>query len=146
MTVPALKLWHCVFSLAKGTLQFVVYTCPPPLPFCSRTFELTLQLPKPYLLVGDFNVQHTLRGSNHISPRGKTVESIINQTDLVILNNSSPTHYDIHSGTTSKIDLCLCTPTLDHYSFITEDNLHNSDHYPIILKSSSTPTISTHAK
>ena len=94
------------------------------------------QLPRPFLLLGDFNAKHPLWG--HRSPanqRGKLLEKIIMEESMAILNDDSPTHYHVQTQTFSTIDLSLCsTDALGLFDLQTDSNLHGSDHFPIYLK------------
>ena len=55
------------------------------------TFEILqniiLQLPKPFILLGDFNNYHTMRGSNVIGTRGRVLERLLMEHNLNILND-----------------------------------------------------------
>ncbi|KAG5862034.1 hypothetical protein JTB14_027520 [Gonioctena quinquepunctata] len=62
--------------------------------------------------------------------------------NLAIPNNVANTHSNLASGSSSAIDLSLCSPSIliDHTWRVAED-LHGSDHFPIMItKNSSTKT------
>ncbi|VVC39001.1 Endonuclease/exonuclease/phosphatase,Zinc finger, CCHC-type, partial [Cinara cedri] len=65
------------------------------------------QLPKPFILVGDFNSHNIIWGSNNTNPRGKIIEKLIQNEDLVLLIDSTPTHINLGNGNLSNIDLSL---------------------------------------
>lgn len=85
--------------------------------------------------MGDFNAHNILWGSDHTDPRGKLLEHIIVSHDLNIINNNQPTHFNCHNGTTSIIDLAICSPRISTiFDFETIPDLSGSDHYPIAIK------------
>ena len=67
--------------------------------------------------------------------RGRIFENILLTSDISIINSTSPTHFHIQTGSHSTIDLSLTSNccSLD-FSHRVLDNLHGSDHYPIILE------------
>ena len=97
--------------------------------------NLLQQLPQPFLLLGDFNGRHHLWGDAICNSRGNALESLFLRQDVAVLNGDSPTHFHIQTGTFSNIDLALSSANagLDYTWQVMED-LHGSDHYPILLK------------
>lgn len=97
--------------------------------------NLVRQLPKPFILVGDFNSHNPLWGSEKIDARGKAVESWLDDTDLVILNSNEPTHHNLSSGTFSCIDLSICSASISHMvEWTVENDLYDSDHFPLNIR------------
>lgn len=97
-------------------------------------FNLVQQLPKPFILGGDFNAHSILWGSNHTSTRGRIIERILEDFDINLMNDGSKTHFTVSSCTESAIDLTFCTPYLSiSFSWEVHDELYGSDHYPIIM-------------
>ena len=108
--------------------------------------DLIDQLPKPFILLGDFNSHNSLWGCSRTDQRGKIIEKILNNLDLVLLNSTDPTHYDLAYGTFSSIDLTICTPDISFLlNWSVVSTLHGSDHFPIIINSqqSSSSSIQT---
>ena len=64
------------------------------------------QLPKPYILLEDFNAQNTMWGSDNSDARGRMLD------DLFLQNDASPTYLHPGSGTLTCIDLTVCVPGL----------------------------------
>lgn len=96
--------------------------------------QLIAQLPKPFFLLGDFNSHNPLWGSTRTDKRGKTVEHVMNNTDLNIINTGEHTHLNPTSRTFSCIDLTLCSSNIcQNYSWKTLEELYDSDHFPIII-------------
>ena len=64
------------------------------------------QLPRPFLLLGDFNAKHPLWDlSNPTDQRGGRIESLIVEESLALLNEGAPTHLHIQTNSLSTIDL-----------------------------------------
>lgn len=87
----------------------------------------------PDIITGDFNSWHSHWGSPTINSRGRILAGFINDSEYVILNNNSPTHFSTH-GSFSHVDLTFCSPSVALYSdWQTLDSMHGSDHYPILI-------------
>lgn len=74
--------------------------------------DLLSQLPAPVLVMGDFNSHNTWWGSTRTDTRGRTLEEIIGNHNLMLLNNGAATHFNAYSGTFSAIDLSIVSPSL----------------------------------
>ena len=97
------------------------------------------QFDSPFMLVGDFNCHNYIWGSNRVDRRGRIVEDIVDNNNLIILNSQEPTHFSLAYKTFSSIDLTIISPQLETYfEWFVDKDLHSSDHFPIII-----PTIST---
>ena len=92
------------------------------------------QLPRPYVLMGDFNGRHPMWGDCISNTRGNIIYPFIEDQELAILNTGEPTHFHVQTGTFSTIDLSLCSPDcfLDFTWEVMDDAL-GSDHFPIFL-------------
>ncbi|GBN35475.1 hypothetical protein AVEN_165530-1 [Araneus ventricosus] len=96
--------------------------------------ELIRQLPSSFFLLGHFNGHNTLWGSTDTNPRGRQIETLIEDHCLCLLNDNSYMHFHEASQTFHTIDLAICSPTLAPYwKLSTSTNLFNSDHFPIGL-------------
>ena len=96
--------------------------------------DLIQQLPNNFLILGDLNTHNTIWGSAYTNRRGRHLEEIINRNSLCILNNGSPTHITLPSGSTSAIDLSLASATVaDRFQWKTHETPCGSDHFPIWL-------------
>jgi len=60
----------------------------------------------------DFNSHSTLWGCTKLDRRGKMVEDIITKHHLCILNDSSSTYIHPATGSSSAIDLSICSPDI----------------------------------
>ena len=90
----------------------------------------------PVILMGDFNAKHTLWGETSCSPWGNLVEELIDHNDIVLMNDGSPTRFDLYHNTKSAIDLTICSSSLRlDYMWSVDRDPHGSDHWPIHLRS-----------
>ena len=97
--------------------------------------DLVSQLPRPFIILGDFNAHHNAWGCNDIDKRGEIIEQFIDQNDLGFFNDKTKTYLHPATGHYSAIDLTICDPSLlPDYEWKVDDDLHGSDHFPIILK------------
>ena len=104
--------------------------------------DLIKQLPKPFILMGDFNCHHTLWHDH--TQKGQTpdrkaqiIEKIILENDLNILDEDKHTYERFIDGSlyTSHIDITLVTPDLQtDLEWDTLDENGGSDHIPISIK------------
>ena len=95
--------------------------------------NLIAELPPNFILLGDFNSHNTIWGSVKTDKRGEIIEEVINNHDIVLLNDLSPTHFNIPTGKTSAIDLTLCSNNIaTSVEWQALDLLYGSDHFPIL--------------
>ena len=97
--------------------------------------KLKQQLPTPFLIVGDLNAHNPIWGSRKTDSRGKIIETFLQDENLYLLNNGSPTHFNSSNATESCIDLTIASASIaEHLEWETSDHLFDSDHFPIIIK------------
>ena len=53
--------------------------------------DLFVQLPPPLVIMGDFNSYNQLWGSETTDARGRSIQGVVNELDLNILNNGNST-------------------------------------------------------
>ena len=101
----------------------------------NEILTLISQLPTPYIILGDMNARNELWGDTVTNQRGTMFENILLSNDISILNSQYPTHYHVQTGTSSIIDLALCSSDclLDFNHRVTDD-LRGSDHFPILIE------------
>ena len=94
--------------------------------------QLFAEIPKPCIILGDFNAYSPRWGCASSDTRGRIIESFLDRNDLVVMNNGAPTHPN--NSTDSTIDLTFCSPTIaQDFDWNTIPFLHDSDHFPIVL-------------
>jgi len=99
--------------------------------FDENHFQTILDtLPKPFILMGDYNAHHTMWGDRTTDSRGRKLERILQDNNLNIINSGEGTHI---SGT--AIDLTIASPELDpHLMWEVLPSILSSDHHPIVIK------------
>ena len=139
-TVPhrTLKLDSTLQAVAVTiSLNMTITLCsvylPPSLPIDIKELDHLLdQLPKPFILMGDFNSHHTLWGCIDTNDKGRIIEDFITKHDLVLLNDKSSTYLHPATGSYSSLDLTICSPGIfPQFTWKVCDDLHGSDHFPI---------------
>ena len=117
--------------------------CPPgpcPQSFLKDIENLLDQLPKPFMVLGDFNAHHPLWFGSYADGRGKAIEKIIMERDVYFLDKNKDTHFynvpNQNQVKTSHIDLSLCSISLClDFEWGLFDQPMESDHFPIWLRS-----------
>ena len=85
-----------------------------------------------------------LWGNNQNNPRGDLIENIITNSVVCLINDKSYTYFHSTTGSFSSINLSLCHPSLYlDYRLSVCDDLHDSDHFPILIKCN-TSTVEDH--
>ena len=93
------------------------------------------QLPRPFVIMGDFNSYNEICGNKKTVKVGKVIESLLNQHQLCMYNNKFNTYLNPGTGKYSAIDLSICDPSLFlDYNWKVDDNTCRSDHFPILLE------------
>lgn len=91
-------------------------------------------LPKPFIVLGDLNCHHKAWGCSKSNYYGEELLKIIDDLNLCILNNGSPTRLTRPTEGKSAIDLSICTPDIaSSLSWSTLSSTYGSDHYPIVV-------------
>ena len=133
-----LKLDSSLQAVAVNiTLNKTITLCsvylPPSSPIdIKKIYHLIDQLPKPFILMGNFNSHHTLWGCVDMNDKGRTIEKFITKQDLVLLNDKSSTYLHPATGSYSSLDLTICSPEIfPDFNWKVVDDLHGSDHLPI---------------
>src|SRR5215469_5775475 len=122
------------------TLHKTVTICsiylPPSNPIDPNNLNaLFQQLPSPFLLLGDFNAHSPIWGCKHLDSRGRIIEDLISNNNLCFLNNKNITYIHPATGSSSAIDLSLCTAAIvPHFTWAVHDDLCGSDHFPVFIK------------
>ena len=91
------------------------------------------QLPKPFIIMGDFNSHSNVWRCRDTEQKGIIID-VINRNNLRLYNNKAYTYLHPRTGTFSAIDLTLADASifLDN-SWKVHDDTCGSDHFPIIL-------------
>ena len=89
---------------------------------------------KELVITGDFNSHHPWWGAQRSDSHGKAVFEWVEQIDLVLLNDGSPTRLDPARGIFTCLDLTFTSPKIANKAFwqVIDDNW-NSDHFPNLI-------------
>ena len=119
-------------------LNFYVLYKKPQATINSVTWRSMLEsLEKPFLLGGDFNCHHLSWGSSFSDRCGLNLLDAVEETNLVILNDGSPTRLSAPGGSLSAIDLSICSPSIASlFDWIRTDDTLGSDHYVLLIQGS----------
>ena len=113
-------------ATTSGPLQIFNFYISPSSSFDEGFFQQVFSFENA-LVCGDFNAKSTLWGSPKADSRGKSIENILQQSNLVVLNTGSPTR--IFTTGESHIDLTFISP---RYANMTNwevlENTCGSDH------------------
>ena len=119
-------------SLNKTITLCSVYLPPSSPTDVKEVDHLIDQLPKPFILMGDFNAHHTLWGCKDTNDKGRLIEDFVTEHDLVLPNDKSSTYLHPATGSYSSLDLTICSPGIfSDFTWKVCDYLHGSDHFPI---------------
>ena len=96
--------------------------------------NLISQLPRPYIIVGDFNARSPVWGDTLVNAHGGVVEDILHTTNVCILNTGAHTHLHKQTGITTAIDLALASPeTMPEVEWNVEQDTFGSNHFPCLI-------------
>ncbi|KAI5754247.1 hypothetical protein M8J77_007077 [Diaphorina citri] len=94
------------------------------------------QLPRPYVICGDFNAHSPVWGGVRTDHNGSQIETLLmDNQDICLLNSNEATHLNFSYGSISSIDLTLASSSLVlDVQWSIHDDLCHSDHYPILVE------------
>ncbi|GFV39560.1 putative RNA-directed DNA polymerase from transposon X-element [Trichonephila clavipes] len=96
--------------------------------------NLVDQLPALFIILGDFNAHSILWGSVKTNPRGRQIKQVLSDHCLCLLNHEEPTYFHEPTRSFHTLDLAICSPSLlPTLNLSIENDLYNSDHFPVIL-------------
>ena len=126
-------------TVCKKAYTFCNLYLSPSKAYSKASIENVLdQLPRPFVLMGDFNAHHPLWGSTSSSPRGDDLVDIFSLRNLCVINDGSNTFLRDYSNYTSCLDLTVVDPAIVlDFDWSVLDDAHGSDHFPIVLTSTS---------
>ena len=124
-------------TLHETITVYSVYIPPNEEPKELELNNLIEQLPRPFIIMGDFNSHNEIRRSKKIDKKGKVIESLLNQHQLCMYNNKSNTYLHPTTGTYFAIDLSICDPSLFlDYNWQVHDDTCGTDYLLILLEDS----------
>ena len=100
--------------------------------------ELITQLPRPFLILGDFNCRDPLWGDTTTTFPATMIKNVLNLHDIGLLNSGEKTHYHRQTNTRTCIDLSLCSAEcVPDFNWQVKtpppEDFYESDHFPILI-------------
>ncbi|GFN89045.1 RNA-directed DNA polymerase from mobile element jockey [Plakobranchus ocellatus] len=126
-------------AAATISLEKTLTVCSLYLPPNSSVSKLSLaelfeHLPKPFLVLGDFNAHSPAWGDSRWDGQGRMLEVFTAENDLIILNSGEQTFVHSAYHSTSAIDLAVASPSIAaECSWAAHSDLCGNDHFPIFL-------------
>lgn len=110
----------------------------PPRHLAAQVFEDELrliinQLPKPFMLMGDFNAHSTEWGSFKTDKYGKAVQKLVDEYSLHIMNSGKSTRIGNSKVNLSAVDLTITSRKFNSLMWEVDSDCRGSDHIPIII-------------
>ena len=111
-----------------STITFCILYIPPSTTLHLRDLaHIETLLPKPFVIVGDFNSNTYLWGGN------TAVETFMTINNICLFNDDTPTYLHPATGSFTSKDLTMCSPSLFmDFTWRVEENPHRSDYFPIL--------------
>lgn len=125
-------------TMGKTAMTYVSLYVPPR-HLAVGVFERELraiikQLPKPFMLMGDFNAHSTEWGSFKTDKYGKAVHKLIEELELDIMNTGESTRIGNGKVNMSAVDLTITSRKMKSVQWKVDQDCRGSDHIPIIIK------------
>ena len=123
-------------KLSKRYTICNMYISPNEIVQLNELTNIIEQLPTPIIICGDFNSHHPSWDNmcTQQDARSTTIENLLLNSSMVLLNTGQPTHFYLQTGSSSAIDLSMCSAdTAVDYQWSVMEDLYGSDHYPILL-------------
>ena len=88
------------------------------------------------LIMGDLNAKSEILGCRTTNKNGIILENILLNSNLIVANNSSPTYHCMHRNNQEILDWVLVSNEVSNTPLdfeVLNENLVDSDHYPIMV-------------
>lgn len=126
------------FSIVAAKINNIcfvsVYIPHPSSSIYNEVEQIISMLPKPILILGDFNAQHQSWGSHKSNYYGGRILDMLDKNNLCLLNTGLPTRRTLPNEGPSAPDLSICNPNLaSSLAWTTHSFTYGSDHFPIII-------------
>lgn len=125
---------QCRVRLNSTVLTVVALYVPPSSSLAKHSLKrLFDSLEAPFVVVGDINAHHTSWGSRKTDSKGKIWAEFIEESDLRLLNDGSPTFLR-RDFTTDALDVAICSKDIfSRLSWCTDVEARGSDHLPAYI-------------
>lgn len=126
-----------------GPISILCVYSPPSIRFdTTKLKDLFDKIPKPCIIMGDFNAHNIAFGCRTNNNRGRCLYNIIDEFNLCILNDGSPTTVPYPNRQASAIDLALVNSSMAHLCdwYVLDDPM-GSYHLPTLLEVNIQPSV-----
>ncbi|VVC38786.1 Endonuclease/exonuclease/phosphatase [Cinara cedri] len=83
----------------------------------------------------DFNSRNIIWGSDYTDRRGRTIEKLLEDDSIILLNDGNPTRHNSINSSFSAIDLTIVSTSLGGtIDWTVQTSYCNNDHWPITLR------------
>ena len=138
---PDIEYVAAKINLAQ--LEFVIVSLylRPQTNFNNDITDLFNNVPRPCIILGDMNAHSPTWGCALQDNRGRHIENLLHQNNLVFLNDQTHTYLPANvRNRSSAVDLSLVSPRLStKFSWQVQCDTYFSDHYPIHIKFETDP-------
>lgn len=146
ISVPVNNDNFSIVAVSVNNICYISVYIPHPSSLILNKINTILStMPKPLVVLGDFNCHHESWGSFRTNSYGEQLLEILDSNNLCILNSGVPTRRTRPSEGNSVVDLFVCSPHLaPTFSCSVLPSTFGSDHFPIIISSfTSNHTVTT---
>lgn len=125
-----------VVAIKMNNITYISIYIPHPNANIIQELEALLSqfITGPCVILGDFNVHHTLWGSHHCDNNSSYLLDLLDRVNLCIVNDGSSTRRVSPIQNPSVVDLTLASPSI--ISLLTWKvlpNSYGSDHFPLLI-------------
>lgn len=120
-----------IFSL-EGVMSIFNFYNPCQKIELKKLEEMIHSCQNEFIIVGDVNAHSPLWGGHKEDGNGRIIKQFLENHDLVLMNDGSPTRLDPHTGIFTCLDLTIVTKSIAHkMNWSVLDQNFGSDHYVI---------------
>lgn len=122
-------------AVKVNNISYLSVYIPSPSACILRNLKSMLSsVPKPYIVLGDFNCRHIMWGSDRSDTFGNSLFSILDDLDLCVLNTGLPTRRPRPGESSSALDISICSSEVASLlTWTVLDSSYGSDHFPLVI-------------
>ena len=123
-------------------INILSFYCPPSVRFNKTKFNnLIKNISGPVIVAGDFNAHHTVWGCSSVDSRARDIIDVMEENDLVLLNDGSPTTIGSNLWRPNGLDLTMVSSSLvlSCEWQVVDSPLGGSYHLPTVTKYNFSP-------
>ena len=138
ITIPETNIEMIGLNLfiSESTIKFFSYYNHPGKKIPREFFEKYFDKKQNFILVGDLNSKTPIVGCKSSNPSGHILEKVLEDSDLMVFNDLSPTFKKFNSTYEEILDLVIgssaFSKNISCFSVLEQFNM-TSDHYPVMF-------------